>query len=374
MNVALIVPVVESVPVHNIGPLLTLCARMEKNPDIDNLFIIVPQNVVPHDAARIAGFDDAIKLECDLVLFIDDDTIPPFNAFDSLYRVLKEKKAVAVSGLYYRRGYPYTSVWSKKVGKKAYQVSAEYGVHKIHYSGLGCALIDVNWVVKNLKKPYFEMDKSVELGTTVTDDITFFDKIRKKRGKVFGNADVRCAHIGNREIIDDGSVNQLRRSAVEASYDPYSTHQKVLQKALEKTKGNVLEVGVGRYSTPIIHKALKGRQALSLDTETEWIEFCKEFKSKNHKFGLIEEQQEHFRKEKWGLVFVDFGHEFQERALFVSQFKDIGKVFVIHDSEEYPVYEVVESFKYSYTDSQLRPFTSVCSDTIDVRKWFHEGD
>ena len=74
------------------------------------------------------------------------------------------------------------------------------------------------------------------------------------------------------------------------------------------------------------------------------------------------------------MVFVDFGHELQERALFVSQFKDIGKVFVINDSEEYPVYEVVESFKYSYTDSQLRPFTSVCSDTIDVRKWFHEGD
>jgi hypothetical protein len=206
-KVALGIPVIENVPVETYPSHLAIAADMGSIVDTK---IIVSESIMPHDRARIQIFDKAVKEGCDYLMFVDDDNFIPRGSFKLLYDLMVEKNPVVVSGDYLRRGYPYTSVWSVYRGEKTFQANATEGVHEINCSGLGCALIDVEWVEKNLEKPYFYMEQNEE-GTQITDDVTFFRQIREKGGRVLGHARVQCGHAGRRVMFTRDSVEDWRK-------------------------------------------------------------------------------------------------------------------------------------------------------------------
>jgi hypothetical protein len=211
MRIAIGIPMIETVPAEGVVDLMALVVETARHGD---LALCTPLNVMPHDAARIMAVDDAISQDCELFLSIDDDTIPPKDTFVRLHQTMKSSGAQVVSGHYYRRGYPYTCVWSRKIDGTYFQVDALSGEHEIHVSGLGCALIDLRWVQKNLRKPYFEMIHTGQK-TMIADDVTFFTKVNEAGGKVVGNADVRCVHLGFRMPICDDTVDYLRKLHIE---------------------------------------------------------------------------------------------------------------------------------------------------------------
>jgi hypothetical protein len=211
MRIAIGIPMIENVPAEGVVDLMTLVTETARCGDIA---LCTPVNVMPHDAARIMAVDIAISHGCELFLSIDDDTIPPRDTFKRLHETMKSTGAQVVSGHYYRRGYPYTCVWSKKIDGTFFQVDATEGLHEIDVSGLGCALIDLQWVQQKLKRPYFEMIHTGKK-TMVADDVTFFTKVGAAGGKVVGNADVRCVHLGFRMPICDDTVDFLRKLHLE---------------------------------------------------------------------------------------------------------------------------------------------------------------
>jgi hypothetical protein len=207
MKIALGIPVVDSVPAEAFGHHLATAIELRK---LGEVAIFTPINYFPHDRARMMVTEGAREQDCDLLLFVDDDTILPPGACQRLYNTMQEHKAQVVSGHYYRRGYPYTSVWSRKNAEGQWcQVDADKGVYEIHTSGLGCALIDLRWVWENLKPPFYTMGHDKQ-GTTVTDDISFFDRVREAGGKILGDANVRCVHLAGRQCVSDETVVQLR--------------------------------------------------------------------------------------------------------------------------------------------------------------------
>lgn len=208
MKVALGIPSVESVPAEAFGHHLRLAGEIARQ---DDLVTITPSNVIPHDRARSLVVDCAKRMDCDLLFFVDDDTLVPKGAYQRLKEVMDDTQAQAVSGRYYRRGYPYTCVWSLEVQGKMTQVDARKGVHLIHTSGLGCALIDFRWICKHMEEPMFTMREG-QKSREVTDDITFFDQMREKGGKLVGVADVSCVHVGQRVLIGDDNVDYLRKT------------------------------------------------------------------------------------------------------------------------------------------------------------------
>lgn len=170
---------------------------------------IFPVGISPHDAARDAIVTAAIKAECNRLFFIDDDTITPRGGFAELMRVMDEKACAAVSGFYLRRGNPYTPVWSCERDGEWFNVDANAGVHEIHMTGLGCCLLDLDWLVANVPQPWFKMKQGAR-STIITDDITLFEAIRKSNGKIYGDASVQCPHIGRREFICRETGDALR--------------------------------------------------------------------------------------------------------------------------------------------------------------------
>ena len=182
--------------------------------DDANVLLITPFDVVPHDNMRQMVVDIAVENGCDRLFFMDDDTLTPSGGITRLMDIMDkdERKPVAISGFYLRRGYPYTSVWSCQKDDGWYQVTADSGLHVIHSSGLGCCLIDLKWLKKNVPEPWFRM-KQDDHKTLITDDGVLFEGIRKAGGVLLGDGAIQCAHVGRREIITSENANRLREIA-----------------------------------------------------------------------------------------------------------------------------------------------------------------
>lgn len=212
MKLAIGMPIQDDVPGECYGYHLKTVIEAYALLGTGNLVSITPVGVSPHDAARMTIVDEARKNKCDRLFFMDDDTITPIGGITRLMKVMDERNAVAVSGFYLMRGNPYVPVWCKEQDGQMFKVDANSGVHEIHYSGLGCCLLDLNWLDENVPQPWFQM-KQENGRTTITDDVVLFEAIRKAGGLILGDASLQCPHVGRREFIHRSNADALRNSA-----------------------------------------------------------------------------------------------------------------------------------------------------------------
>lgn len=221
MKLGIGMPIVEDVPGEAFGHHIATFVEAAKNYSVgkaedgseNQVFSITPVGLAPHDTARLKIYQLANEQNCDRLFMMDDDTITPRGGLVELMRTMNETKCVAVSGFYLRRGNPYTSVWTVQASDgKIYQTDADSGVHEIFSSGLGCCLIDLEWCRKNLDGDLF-LQKQEAGRTIISDDMSFFENIRNKGGKLLGNANVQCVHVGRRELITRETATDLRKYA-----------------------------------------------------------------------------------------------------------------------------------------------------------------
>ncbi len=211
MRLCVGMPIYDTVPGIAFGRLLATAGEAAR---LGEVTFASPFGIAPHDRARNICADVAIQTNCEYLFFVDIDTIVPLGSLRHMVGVMRDTGAHIVSGHYYRRGYPFTCVWSKRMAggpdsEEWSQVDAEAGIHEIGTSGLGCALIDIQWVKNNLSKPYFHCGINQQ-GTFVTDDITFYRKVGDMGGKILGDAYVRCGHVFERVVVTDDNVKVLR--------------------------------------------------------------------------------------------------------------------------------------------------------------------
>ena len=213
MKIAIGIPIVDHVAGECFGSLAMQVAEVAK--EGHDPVIASCLNVFPHDIARNRLLKDIRRYDIDMVYFLDADMVIPRGAFKTLLKAHNEAdNCVLMSGQYYRRGYPYTCVWSiRDKDNIVHQASAKTGVHKIDGTGLGCALVDLRWAERNLVDPWFKMKENEE-GTLIWEDMFFCNKIKQAGGEIYGCGDVRCGHIQSRGMIDDDNVDELRKEFV----------------------------------------------------------------------------------------------------------------------------------------------------------------
>jgi len=191
--------------------------------------IIIPScfDVFPHDRAREMIFDQAVEHGCDYLYFLDSDMRCQADDALRLLEVLrhsqeKDESVVMTTGYAYRRGYPYTSVWTKKFGDEVTQVIADENVSptEIDSCGLACNMIDVGWVIKNIPKPRFSIEKVQGKDgqrVTIWEDMYFTNAIREAGGKIIGVPQVRPGHLDGGMMINDETVVWLRKCFLEST-------------------------------------------------------------------------------------------------------------------------------------------------------------
>lgn len=212
MRVVLGIPLVGDVPKETFPNHMAVCGEISRF--TKEFHLLAPWGLFPHDRARNFIFRVCQDLDADYLMFIDADNTVPVGAFTRLLDVLNKNKAQLVTGHYLRRGFPYTSVWSKKVeGGDISQVDS-HEVVEIDACGLGCALIDLRWLFNNLCQPFCLMTPGEE-GTGVTDDISLCDKIKAKGGIILGDGTIRCGHLLERNNVTDANAEYLRKLYIE---------------------------------------------------------------------------------------------------------------------------------------------------------------
>ena len=184
-------------------------AEAVTTPGVDEVKLITTHNLCPYDRARDAATVAALEAGVDVLWFIDADTLVPVGALAKLLPLLQ--RGPIVSGHYYRRGHPYTSVWSVATADTDvwHQVTAQTGVFEVDSVGLRCTLVDLRWMCLNVQQPWWKC------WTGMTEDVQLCKKVREAGGKVIACADVRCGHLEGRKAVTDENVAKLQRWALD---------------------------------------------------------------------------------------------------------------------------------------------------------------
>lgn len=101
------------------------------------------------------------------------------------------------------------------------------------------------------------------------------------------------------------------------------------------TTGPVLEIGIGHFSTPILH-ALCGamnKDLISVEDSPDWVWMKDKYGSKTHvfHFGSYDYFLPPYKNGNWGVVFIDNSPGGWRRLRDFEMFIDRSEVVVVHD-------------------------------------------
>lgn len=165
----------------------------------------------------------------------------------------------------------------------------------------------------------------------------------------------------------------------------WATHLPLLVRAVQMTKGPVIEVGGGLYSTPILTAMLQDRPLVTAETSEVWLERIREMDLHTNPLHatrrLLSLDELSDPKvvgfSEFGLAFVDNFPD-KSRAAVLQTMRRISAVVVMHDaggeaqgvdmwSRMKGARESIESFKFFEYYTRLSPHTAIMSDRIDVK-------
>lgn len=158
--------------------------------------------------------------------------------------------------------------------------------------------------------------------------------------------------------------------------DPYSSHIPLLVGAVAATRGKVVELGAGFYSTPVLQAlcTAQGRELTTIETDREWLN---KFAFEKPCTGLLIDNWEELHRFgsllECDVAFIDVAPA-EARAELIHTMKRWARVIVVHDVEveqqhNYPgVEDALRSYKYRIEDRRRGPWTAAVSNE-DIRQW-----
>lgn len=118
----------------------------------------------------------------------------------------------------------------------------------------------------------------------------------------------------------------------------WGSHIPALAACVGMSTGPVLELGVGEFSTPLLHAlcGVSGRKLYSVEENREWWEKLRDrFHSKEpwHQFflTLYDQLTKDWKNETWGTVFIDNSPGGARRAKDFAAFFPVSEFVVVHD-------------------------------------------
>lgn len=149
----------------------------------------------------------------------------------------------------------------------------------------------------------------------------------------------------------------------------------LLFKALEETKGDVLELGTGHGSTVLLHDycSINDRGLVSFDEKPEWLSKFIHMENDFHKLCLIKDWRIVSRDFEGELIFIDHAPG-EDRKQMILDFKDSKGILVIHDTEPaadhgYQMRQHFPLFKYKVEVKTNGAWATALSNEIDITKW-----
>ncbi len=158
-----------------------------------------------------------------------------------------------------------------------------------------------------------------------------------------------------------------------------STHFPLLIQAVQLTKGPVLEVGSGLFSTPLLHwLCFDKRMLVTLESYRHYMEFAEKFRTSMHEvlfvrdWGLCKMMPP---EKRWSVVFIDHSPKRpMTRGDEAIKYKDLADYVILHDAGEnsmpkYGYEKVYPHFKYRHDWTGCFPHTTILSNFHDLHEF-----
>ena len=154
-----------------------------------------------------------------------------------------------------------------------------------------------------------------------------------------------------------------------------ASHIEPLVRAFEKTDGDILELGTGYYSTTILQWLceLNWRRLYSFETSEKWYKKATQVQKPFHFVKHVTDWDQVNLNQRWGLAFVDHSPG-ERRHIDIKRLINFANCIVVHDSEPqsdnvYQYSKIWDLFKYRVDYKKYRAWTTILSNSVDVRKW-----
>lgn len=155
----------------------------------------------------------------------------------------------------------------------------------------------------------------------------------------------------------------------------FASHFPILLYALEKTKGAVLELGSGLFSTPLIHYYCdpRGRKVVTVESDATWYQnVALLFQTANHEIRKTENWKEPDLERHFDVVFIDHAPA-DQRVVDLVKYANLATFIVIHDTngrheKHYHMKAEWSRFKYVYHYGGYFPQTTIASNTRKIGK------
>ena len=208
-------------------------------------------------------------------------------------------------------------------------------------------------------------------------------------------------------MYDTGKENlkMADAKATVAPFDLYSSHQETLAACVSKFKSpNVLELGMGWYSTPMLHYMCKDGFLQSVDCFADWAKNFRHLEVRSPEFPVpkpgehwidvvskwddfdFADRGGHRLYDPWDVVFVDHANDPSRvgnmmnkkhnrdrirRDLEIKRLASLDvKLVVVHDTElmegNYGYNEVFPLFRHQWRNERQLPFTTILSNVMPV--------
>jgi len=155
----------------------------------------------------------------------------------------------------------------------------------------------------------------------------------------------------------------------------YGTHIPVLLEAMGKTTGDVLELGPGVFSTPLLHWLCEKqkRNLLTIETDSKWARFCSQYyRTDYHKHLWVENWNlaKDAISKPWGVALIDHSPS-ERRPEEIAILAPFAKYIIVHDADdrkdkEYHLSTIKHLFKYYWRFDKVEPATAVFSNFVDL--------
>ena len=158
----------------------------------------------------------------------------------------------------------------------------------------------------------------------------------------------------------------------------YGTHLACLIQAFSKTTGDVLELGMGVFSTPYLHYAcmLAKRKLVSYENFENWMQFFIDYHYENeyHEINFVEKYSDAKIDKPWDIALIDQTPDSSRREE-VKRLANLAKYIIIHDSNEnqeknYHYSEIYPLFKYKSVWDKDKNHATVLSNFVDLEDFW----
>ena len=163
----------------------------------------------------------------------------------------------------------------------------------------------------------------------------------------------------------------------------YGTHLAPLIAAVNKTSGDILEMGIGIFSTPYLHyqALLTKRNLVSYENDQKWLNtfatsnVCgHRYQGLYHQFIYVANWDDAKIEKPWDVALIDHSPS-ERRVVDIRRLANLAKYIIIHDSNprkdrEYHYSEIYPLFKYHTDwDKDANPAT-VLSNILDLKDFW----